>query len=169
MTPDDFFEAAFWKLVRDEGLAADPAALKRLLPKLRKRMDDPRQAVRAIQECLSPGAVAWPAYQDFQRLKGEPESHADLCRLIYCRLSVWQMALYRNQQMRECRAPYLEFRQGLDARPECAQMDGMIRKADDPCWATCPLPCAWLECGCRVFALWERDLRRMGYSPPVET
>jgi len=63
--------------------------------------------------------------------------------------------------------PYWEWRHGaasIEPRPLHQQWDGLILRADDPWWASHYPPCGF-GCKCRVFALSNRDLDRMGRSP----
>jgi len=59
--------------------------------------------------------------------------------------------------------PYWEYRHGdsVNPRPEHLAWDGKILPADDPWWQTHYPPNGW-GCKCKVFALSERDLERLG-------
>lgn len=63
--------------------------------------------------------------------------------------------------------PYWEYRHGgsADPRAEHLEMDGMVLPADDPVWQEIYPPNGW-GCNCRVVALSDADLRRLGKAGP---
>jgi hypothetical protein len=63
--------------------------------------------------------------------------------------------------------PYWEYRHGGSAHPRLEHLawDGLVLPADDPWWAVHYPPNGW-GCKCRVFAIGQRDLDRMGKDGP---
>ena len=66
--------------------------------------------------------------------------------------------------------PYLEYRHGdsLQPRPLHLAWDGLVLPADDPWWGTHYPPNGW-GCKCKVFAVGERDVKRMGKDGPDQS
>jgi len=67
------------------------------------------------------------------------------------------------QAVKETR-PYLEYKHSdsvTHPRPEHVAWNGLVIPTDDPWWKTHYPPNGW-GCKCRVFALSERDLKRLG-------
>jgi len=52
------------------------------------------------------------------------------------------------------------------AKPECVALDGQVMRWNDPYWDTGFPPCDRAGCMCRVIALGERQLKRLGIAPP---
>lgn len=66
--------------------------------------------------------------------------------------------------------PYWQYRHGhpITPRPQHLAWDGLILPADDPWWKTHNPPNGF-GCKCRVFALSQQDLHRLGKTGPDQT
>lgn len=100
----------------------------------------------------TPGGVAWRT------------------RVIYETNLRSSYAAGRWEQIQAVKAdrPYLEYRHNdavLYPRPEHVAWDGLVLPADDPWWQTHYPPNGW-GCKCRVFALSESDLVKLGKGGP---
>jgi hypothetical protein len=63
--------------------------------------------------------------------------------------------------------PFWQYRHGdsITPRPEHLSWDGLVLPADDPWWETHYPPNGW-GCKCKVFALSEAEMRRLGKTKP---
>ncbi|WP_295582262.1 phage minor head protein [uncultured Lamprocystis sp.] len=91
-------------------------------------------------------------------------------RVIYETNLRTSYAAGRWQQIQAVKAdrPYLEYRHSesvLNPRPLHQSWDGLVLPADDPWWQTHYPPNGW-GCKCRVFALNDQDLERLGKAEP---
>jgi uncharacterized protein with gpF-like domain len=79
--------------------------------------------------------------------------------------TAWQAGRHAQLTDPEVRArrPYWQYRHGgsADPRPEHLAWDGLVLPADDPWWDDHYPPNGW-GCSCKVLALSERDVERMG-------
>lgn len=91
-------------------------------------------------------------------------------RVIYETNLRTSYAAGRYAQLQEVKAsrPYWQYDHSdavITPRPEHAAWDGLVIAADDPWWKTHYPPNGW-GCQCRVRALSERDLKRLGKDGP---
>jgi uncharacterized protein with gpF-like domain len=162
-----------WKDSHDVGFMVAGAAKADLLNDLRK----------AIDKAISEGTTLEEFRRDFDEIitrtgwdyKG---GRGWRTRVIYETNLRTAYAAGRHAQLTDPDLlrvrPYWRYLHGgsADPREEHLKWDGMVLRADDPWWRTHYPPNGW-GCSCKVVALSEHDLERMGLkvveAPIIET
>jgi hypothetical protein len=135
----------------------------------------------AVRKGIEDGTTLAEFRRDFDRIvaargwtgftgSDSAEGIAWRTRVIYETNLRTSYAAGRWQQIQAVKAdrPYLEYRHSesvLNPRPLHQSWDGLVLLADDPWWQTHYPPNGW-GCKCRVFALNDQDLERLGKAEP---
>lgn len=155
-----------WKEMHDRGFMVAGAMKDDLLADFRK----------AVDKAISEGTTLAEFRKDFDNIIekhgwGYKGGRNWRSRVIYetNMRTAYSAGRYRQMtdpdilQMR----PYWEYRHGDSRNPRELHLtwDGKVLRADDPWWNTHWPPNGW-GCKCKVFALSERDLKRLGKTGP---
>jgi hypothetical protein len=111
----------------------------------------------------------WPGLQNYEHLDTKQKTNnIDIGELFIHMILMKAYALRRHElRMKSTgRMPFLMFNPIGDASTprECIELDGVIKRFDDPFWESHPIPCGKPFCRCNIIALSEKEAAKRGYS-----